>query len=267
MSQSSNPFSGLPPAEVALEQRTSVLAILSLVFGILCVPGFGVLGALLGVVALIVIANAAGRLSGRGLAIAGLVISLLVSVVWAAIIIGGYQLGKTLTGALGKSATAVLTSAESGDYATARAELTSAAQAAITDDDFKQWVAAYQAEVGAFKRVPQGTIEFIMSYGNIGPIISKFQQGQDLIPVPCEFEKGWALVVFQPDQRGGQAGTRIPVMNVGVYSVSGKKYWLYNPTPTIPPAPGEVEPAEGETPPTEPEPRPSTPDEPEVPKP
>ena len=216
------------------------------------------------------IGNSAGRLSGRGLAIAGLVISLLVSVVWSAVGIGAYQIGRMATGVIVKPATAVFTSAESGDYATARAELTSAAQAAITDDDFKQWVGAYQGDVGAFKGVPQGFWKLIMSYGNVGPMMQKFQQsqgqGNNVIPVPAEFEKGWAVIVFHADQRGGTTKNKIPVMNVGVIGPSGKTHWLYNAPSTIPPPPGAAQPVEGEKPAAEPEPRPSTPAEPEVPK-
>ena len=69
------------PEEI-VEQRTSVMAILSLVFGLLCVPGFGILGAIFGIAALFGISGSRGRVTGKGLAIAGLVVSLLVSALW-----------------------------------------------------------------------------------------------------------------------------------------------------------------------------------------
>ena len=58
-------------------QRTSALAILSLVFGLLfCIPfAAPALGVLFGIIALVLIARSNGTLRGQGLAIAGLIVS------------------------------------------------------------------------------------------------------------------------------------------------------------------------------------------------
>ena len=59
--------------------RTSLLAIASLVMSLVCcLPGFPLLGALLGIVALVAIASNAA-LAGKGLAIAGIVLGLLLT--------------------------------------------------------------------------------------------------------------------------------------------------------------------------------------------
>ena len=84
---------GQPPMSPYSPQprRLSALAVLSLVFGLLfCIPLVApVLGLAFGVIALVLIAGSQGRVRGQGLAIAGVVISVLVLCVH---VIGGLAL-------------------------------------------------------------------------------------------------------------------------------------------------------------------------------
>ena len=69
--------------EYAGPERTSALAVLSLILSLACcIPGLGLLGAGLGVGALIGISGSRGRVGGKGLAVAGIIVGILVSVAW-----------------------------------------------------------------------------------------------------------------------------------------------------------------------------------------
>ena len=224
-----------------VEERTSVLAIVALVLSLICIiPGFGVLGAILAVIALIMIGGSNGRLGGRGLAIAALIIGLLVSTVW----IGGFlviQQGMTaftkmFTGNVGT----LLGAAEKGDYTTARAQLDPSVANSITDADFKRFVDGYSANLGKYKKTPQGMFELFGAYANVGPAMQGMhgQANQGLIPITVEFDNGWAVVVIQINQAGnpGPAGMPAP-LNVEVMTTSNQSWKLYDPQAANPTAP------------------------------
>lgn len=66
------PLSNVPPA-IAPKPRTSLLAVLSLVFGLLGCTSL--IGIICGIVALVKIRRSRGQLGGQGLAVAGLIVS------------------------------------------------------------------------------------------------------------------------------------------------------------------------------------------------
>ncbi len=88
-------------SEIAAPQRTSILAILSLVCSLIClIPGTGVLAAIFGISALVGIRGSRGRVGGTGLAIAGLIVGLLFTMVWIGIVVGMNALMQEFTGKL-----------------------------------------------------------------------------------------------------------------------------------------------------------------------
>jgi hypothetical protein len=230
------------PTDPFAEQRTSILAIASLILAILCVTA--PIGVVLAVIALLVIANSNGRLAGRGLAIAGLIIGLIASAFWIAAVVGAVQVGKQLNSAFTGPLGAMMTSIEQGDSKTARTYLTNAGAARVTDADFQRFVSEYQAELGAFQSTPQGWSELFGSYAQIGPQIEKYQKqqggsSQNTIPVAGKFEKSLALLMFQVDNSGAAPGSaaKIPIVNVLVVLPSGKHAVLYQAPATPPPFP------------------------------
>jgi hypothetical protein len=248
-----------------VEQRTSIMAILSLVFGLLCIPGFGIVGALLGIAALFLISSSNGRLSGKGLAIAGLVISLLVSSLWIGFGYGAVKvLGVVKTQMVGP-VNDTMTAIETGDYAAARKFLSPTTAAAVTDAHFDAFKAAYAADAGAgaYKSMPDGFMELLNGWAALGPIMQKYQQNQgDVIPLPGNFDKGIALVAVQIDKSAppSPGAAMPPFMNIVVTTTTGNSYALYDPnatpgTPVVPPPATTPEPT--------PEPAPdATPDAP-----
>ncbi len=233
MTQAPNAYSHLP-GEPLGDQRTSVMAVVSLVCSLIClVPGLGVIGVILGVIALLMISNSNGRLGGRGLAIAGLIVGLLVSAIWITVLIGAMQVANAMKGEFTGPLTKLMTDIDAKDYTTARQSLTPAASAALTDADFDRFHDGYQAELGKFKKGPEGFIELIQSYGQLGQQMQQFQGGQNVIPFPGTFDNGLSVVAFQVDQKGGPGQTiKIPISNIMVILPSGTKVTLYDPAAT-----------------------------------
>lgn len=183
-------------------ERVSILAILGLVFGLLCfLPFFGLLGVIFAIAGLIAINRSRGRLAGTGMAIAGLILGLLFTAIWGAITLGmiGFinMVDKSLVGPANQAIAAI----DNQDFATARTQLVPPSQPMATDEAFKALREAYRDELGAFKNIPSG-IELAQSYAGL----SKQFQGlknmngvagrQDMIPIPANFEKGSALLLL-----------------------------------------------------------------------
>lgn len=254
MSRTPQGFGDVLGEEVFTPQRMSVMAILSLVFGILCVPGFGVLGLIFGAAALFAIHGSRGRLGGTGVAVAGLIVSIIACAAWIVVGVAAMQV-KTLfeQKALEPVATAAA-AIEKGDMAGARALFTAEANAAITDEQIAAFRTAYQAQLGSFKSMPRGVVDLLMAYGQLGQAMQAFQGRQHMVPLPAEYDQGMAIFVvqvpssFDTGQRGQSTPGGIPARNFGVITVDGKEIWLVDPNaplPASPPAPPPAAPPGG----------------------
>lgn len=257
MTQAPSAYSSFPGDPIG-EQKTSIMAIVSLVCSLVCfVPGLSVVGVILGVLALLMIANSNGKLGGRGLAIAGLIFGLVVSAFWITVLIGAMQVSKVMKGQFAQPLGQLMLDIDAKDFTKARQSLTPAAAAAITDADFSRFVDSYQGELGHAKAPPDNIIEFVMSYGKLGQQMQQFQGGgQDVIPFPGNFDNGMSVIAFQVDHKGGPGPQmQIPISNIMVITPSGKKVTLYDPganasspmsmpaPPSVPEAPGDSAPS------------------------
>lgn len=246
------------------EQRTSVLAIVSLVLGIVSlvccfipfVPiGVGLVAIILAISAMVFIGGSQGRLAGRGLAVGGLitgVIALVINVMGLVILSrGAGMFMKFMNGPAGQAMSQI----EQGNYTQARANLAAPAQSLVTDADFDRFKAAYQGSVGKYQRMPQGLLEVFEGYaqsfgglqGKNTSIQTKVQGRNDLIPLPGKFEKGMALVFVQFDPASNQGSLdKLAPLNLTVVLPDGKIVSLYEPASpfkspgggnAVPPAP------------------------------
>lgn len=243
-------FSAFPGNEVVVEERTSIMAIVSLVLALICfVPGLGVLAAILGIAALFMIGGSRGRVGGKGLAISGLIIGLLVSALWIGFAIGASKFYKMAVETVAKPGAEVVAAAGSGDFEAARKILVPATANALTDEDFKRFRAEYEAELGAFKGLPDGPMQYLQHYGALGPLMQRFQGRQDVVPLPGLFDNGPGLLVVELDQSAAQpkpgSGVLIPVKNIMILAPSEKQFTLHDPTkssgtpPSVAPTPPE----------------------------
>lgn len=259
---SQNPYASNADFALPQESRTSVLAILSLVCSLVCViPFLGLLGAILGIAAMFGISRSQGMLRGNGMAVTGIVVGLLVTVIWLGIGIGLAQ----FNGALGKRfmvpVSSVVHALEADDFKTARGCFDKSLNAAVTDEQMTAFVASYQVELGHFKSMPQSLMEVLTAYSQV-PAMQNYQGGKGEIPLPANFDKGPAVILIELPTNQGQApqsGTWMPPLtNIGVLTPSGKEIWLQPlrgtplpPAPAPAPAPGDGQtpPGDGQTPP------------------
>lgn len=187
--------------ELAGPERTSALAVVSLVMSLLCcIPGLGVLGAGLGVGALLGISGSRGRVGGKGLAVAGIIVGILVSVAW----VGGYVAFQKGVGELLSKTGTIVGTLDSGDYDGFRGTSSSPASD-LSDADYAAFVAAYRAQLGGYAGVPDSAWEYIQNFGN--PTLAQSMQGsppaQNAIPVTVEFDNGMTIVFLVASQTSG----------------------------------------------------------------
>jgi hypothetical protein len=244
---SQNPYAQSADFAPPPESRTSVLAIISLVCSLICiVPGLGLIGTILGISALFGISRSQGAVRGNGLAVSGIVLGLIVTVLWICGLIGAAQVnqmfGKAFIGPVGNVVQAI----EAGDYKTARQSFDPALNAAVTDEQIKAFADAYQAELGHYKSMPQSLMEMFGAYSKVGPQFQNYQgrgtPGE--VPLPAAFDKGDSLILIQMPTNGRQqqptAGNWVPsISNLGVLTPAGKEIWLLPLPGSAPTQPGD----------------------------
>lgn len=230
--------------------RVSALAVAALVFGIVCViPGAGLLAVLLGVPALFVINASRGRLRGTGLAVTGVVLGLVASAMWVLLLSGAAWFNQWAGQQIFAPIAQTMEGIESGDRTKARAQLTPALSAAVTDADLDAFRTAYQAELGEYQSMPQSLLDMFRAYMNVGQTMQNYQQqkpGNTVFPAAALFKNGWGAVVIEGEHAVGQGpgGQVMPrFINIGVVTPKGREIWLHDPAVPLPPAPAGALPA------------------------
>lgn len=244
---SQHPYAGLgaDSLELAPPPRTSAMAIISLVIGIisifplLCIfPGSGTLAMVFGGAAVLLIHRERGRLGGTGLAATGIVLGLLVTVVQVTVAIGiSNFMGLYKTHAVGPVDEAIR-AMKSRDYATARKLFTPEADAKLTDAMMDEFTAAYEQTAGVYQGFPDSLLGVVKDWYAAARAMSQLKQGgSNIFPFVADFGKGPAVVIVVFDQQraqqgGGGANSTFPTINLGVLTVDGKQTWLNDNMPT-----------------------------------
>ena len=169
----------------------SVAAITSLVFSLLfCIPGMAVLGLILGVVGIFTTGGGARR--GRGLAIAGMLLSFMVGAIW---VIGIMSITPWISGTFKFALTAprdTITAIFDGEMAVARKHFL--ARSRPTEQELTQFADSARARWGDYKKMS---------------IKDPQNAGEPEIPIPIDvtFESGVipGVIVFSAgeDKSGG----------------------------------------------------------------
>lgn len=240
--------------EVLEPERVSILAILGLVFGLICfIPLLPLLGVICAIAGLIAINRSRGRLAGTGMAIAGLILGLLFTALQGAITLGVAQAMSVVSRELVEPSGNLAQAIDTGDGAKVREMLVASSQPLVTDDVIKTFADAYRPELGAFKSVPQGW-ELAKAYMNLSAQFQAMQNMQgvrgrnDLLPVPAIFENGAGLYLLSFDQQAAAKapdGSKFHFKNVTLILPSGKVINMIDPanipvqtiTPGTPPMP------------------------------
>jgi hypothetical protein len=194
--------------EIEPPAKTSFLAIVTLIFGILgfliCwAPVIGlVVGALvvfLGIASMLSISASRGRKKGKGLAITGFVLGLLNVLIGVGCVISMGMGGKMIAGYSG-----ALTAAQTGDVNGFNAFTSGNAQ--LTQAELDAFAASYQAKMGDFKDAPPSFMQVFKVFGSPAAIeeIGSLQQANagrpmQLLPVAWNFDNGEGLVILLMD--------------------------------------------------------------------
>src|ERR1051326_5420777 len=175
--------------------RVSGLAVSSLVFGILCcIPGSGLIAAILGGSGLIAISHSERRLSGRTMAFIGLVLGILGCAGWLAIGIGARREIAVIQTRLVDPSVATVQAPGNKDWAGARKLF--APSAGITDDQLKDFAARVEALFGPpLNSQSNITLEQILGDKPTAAVEAAGDNAVPL-PVPIEFQNGKASVIL-----------------------------------------------------------------------
>lgn len=215
--------------------RTSALAILSLVCSLLCcIPGPSILGVLFGGVALLAIGMSGGRVKGVGLAISGLIIGIVVTVIWIAMAIGAMGLGTMF----GKMVDPALKGLAARDVTQTQSAFVSSAHGSIDRGRVQEFGRLVEDTYGQYERMPEGIGELIGEWGtifsdpNVGQATQTAQNqfGQDgVFPMPAKFDTGWHAIMIYMDSSGSQTNqtSGMPLLHdIGIVLDDGSLVWL-----------------------------------------
>lgn len=196
-------YESSPPA------RTSVLAVLSVVAAVLCVPGTGLLAILLGAIALAGIGRSNGRVEGRGAAISGIILGLITTVLWGAAALGVLQGWTYYTKNMVSAGDRFFQAAAQGDYDAVRAEMTTDAAAAVTDEQFAWFISEIESREG---EVLGASTSFNTMFNSFGAVFGssrgggsngniKIEQSNDdvIAPVAVQCDSGSIIAWFVYD--------------------------------------------------------------------
>ncbi|MEM7754787.1 MAG: DUF4190 domain-containing protein [Planctomycetota bacterium] len=232
------------PAE---PDRTSALAILSLVCGVLCcIPVLPTIGALLGLGALVGIKSSNGRVGGLGLAIAGLILGGLGTVAQLGIGLGVRQGFAAFVNDVIPEVDAAMQEIEAGQHDLAAARFDAPIAPGITPERLDAFRDAYTAELGAYQSMPTDFGSMISAYQSVAPAFEVYSNaggagGQTEFPLPASFANEAALLIIRmPRNPGGSpSGGSFPISNIIIITNGGSRIVLHDPvtSPTVPTTP------------------------------
>jgi hypothetical protein len=252
---SDNPYSNDSGfSEYSEPERTSALAVTSLVMSLACcIPGLGLLGAGLGVGALLGISSSRGRVGGKGIATAGIIIGILITVAWISFASMVWSGVKEAAREVYTPVNEIMVDIDAGNYDAVRSAFGGGVLSSVSDGQIAAFRDAYQAELGSFVSIPTDPGGLLEAYLQVGPQMQGFQQpagGQTvLIPIPATFDQSGPVVMFatmNASQQTGPSNTSGPLelfSNLRILMPDGTELDLL---PTAPPAaPAAPSPAPG----------------------
>ncbi len=201
MSQAPSQMSdfGNPTGPVQEPERTSILALLSMISSLVCcIPGLSILGTFMGIGALISIGGSNGRVGGRGMAWTGVIVGILVTMLWIGFALGGAGVWSSIKVVI-EQVSEKFVAMERADYDTARELLTAQAASATADADFEAFVQAYQRDYGSLGSLVLDLGPVTSSFGDNGPVFQRYS-GSAMMPLVYETSGGTVTFVIVASQ-------------------------------------------------------------------
>ena len=262
MSSFGNPGNGYEAWQQGgdVQPKLSILAVVSLVLSLLCITA--PLGLICGIAAIFTISASAGRKTGRGLAIAGIIIGLLLSSLIVATLVGANQMAVIYVREVVAPAGTMVEAVEKKDYAAVRAALLPTSAAALTDADIDTFENELRTKAGTFSGTPTSIMELFSLMSQSGQSMNGKQQGRQpsgaMIPAPLPFANGPIMFLLHIDPSSGVGpGKPGSLQNFQVLFNDGTDAWLVDPLklgfnnakPVTPPVTPPVAPPGTATPP------------------
>jgi len=200
-------------ADPGLPARTSILAVLAVIFAVICfLPGTGLLAILLGVAALVAISGSNGRLEGRGAALSGIILGVITTTLWAAIGFGALQGWTFYTKNLVTTGDQIFQAAAARDYDALREHLTDDAAESLTNEQIDWFIAEVESREGAVQGASTSIGTMWNSFGavfgagggqqnqNVTVQQNNYNQ-KAVVPVAIQCADGSVIawIVFEPD--------------------------------------------------------------------
>lgn len=201
---SENPYAGYPSErrrddfDPDAPARVSILAVLSLICGVVCcIPGLGILAFILGAVSITGINRSQGRVTGKALAGVGIALGVLATVVWIALSIGFAQGWRTYTTQIVGGTSQMMQTLSDGDITGARGHLLATADAEVTDEELAAFATIIRRDFGDYIDAPTSFSDmmngFASAYG--GRTVGGGGGNTDpAIPVAVNYANGSTVV-------------------------------------------------------------------------
>ncbi len=210
-------------------ERTSIAAVLSLICSLICcLPAVPLLGVVLGALALIGIGRSDGRVGGRGLAVAGIVLGILFTVAQVGILVGGGMAMGKFMDEIAVIGGDTVEHIQNDRFDEARAIFANEV-AGVSDADLVAFREAYRASAGDLISTPQSFGELMGGYMELGPLMQRYQGRNDLIPIPATFDSGTGIIILVTDASGMAPpadGMILPILDLFVIAPDGTSFEL-----------------------------------------
>jgi len=249
MTQMQSPYQDQTDVTLYQEpERTSIMAIMSLIFGVggCCLGLTSIPALLLGVFSLVGISKSKGRVGGTGFSIAGILIGLLTLAIWIGILFGGSYMFKTMMTSFGDTVEQVMLDVQADNFDGVRGAMGSPG-ADVPDEELVLFREAYRSTLGDFVSKPDGMGDMWGGYLTIGPLIQPYNGRPGYIPIPMHFDSGWGLVIYVMDMQSSQSQAFPPPVELIVIDQQGNEYHLpmaagSSPAPELPDIPADEAP-------------------------
>lgn len=227
MTQMQSPYQD--QSDVALYQepdRTSIMAIMSLIFGVggCCLGLTSIPAILLGIFSLLGISRSKGRVGGTGFGIAGLLIGIITLALWGGAIGAGVYGLNQMVSVFGAKTEQILLDIQADNFDSSRALMRSPA-ADVSDEQMIEFRESYQAAMGDLVSKPDGIGDLLSGYVAVGEAIQPYNGRPGFIPIPMRFDSGFGLVIYVMDPNSTSDGDLSP-NHLIVIDADGNEYIL-----------------------------------------
>lgn len=209
-------------------ERTSLAAILGFIFALggCCLAVPALVAVPLCILGIINIGRSGGRLGGRGLAVAGLILGMLGLAAWGSCLGGGLFTLRSLESRTLDPAARVFEQLQQGQLDGVRANLLAPA-ADVPDAELIAFREAYRAALGDFVSRPTGISNYLGSMAKWGPWQTVLSNpGQNAVPAMFTFQQGDAMLIITMDPSTGQpTELRLYDINLNEFTLPMQPGW------------------------------------------